>query len=509
MGYYEVEMTIDARQHDSLSRAKPLADPLRIISALLMFEAIVVLIYALVLAIVGTDAGRLWGPLGTACWIFAFALLIRPTGRPNAIYLRAFRTDTSTAKLRAVIAAILGPDFRMSGIRPPSERSSVVTRFALPGLLALKYGGSKFMELEAGEDWMARLWKTYQTTRLVLIDVRELTAYVRQEIKMTLLAVGVSRVVFVVSDDKTEAEWRRLLARIMGPETDAAQIQLLTVSAERLNVSQIDSELRNIVRKLPAGAAGELEPARRFVLDHVSEEVLKSKRSFLVPAVVVATSLVVWTIFGALRSLNSELAIALILVLMLPVLCFLALTIRGVVRAGARARLLGRAGHHQAAKRAWALVLVVTLLALAGPAMGAIQPLRQLLQLRRKADEISAVARLRMLNIAEVTYSSMYSDIGFTCRLSALGGSKESGPPTAEAAQLISVDLASGNAGGYTFEISRCTKAAVNANAYITYTITAVPNHDGRTDYRGFCTDETGQISYDPDGGSNCIAPLQ
>jgi hypothetical protein len=85
MGYHEVEMTIDARQHDSLSRAKPLADPLRIISALLMCEAIVVLIYALVLAIVGTDAGRLWGPLGTACWIFAFALLIRPTGRPNAI----------------------------------------------------------------------------------------------------------------------------------------------------------------------------------------------------------------------------------------------------------------------------------------------------------------------------------------------------------------------------------------------------------------------------------------
>lgn len=159
-------MTIDARQHD-LARAKPLADPLRIISALLMFQAIFVLIYALVLAIVGTEAGRLWGPLGTACWIFGFALLIKPTGRPNAIYLRAFRTDTATAKLRAVIAAILGPDFRLSGIRPPSERSSVVTHFALPGFLALKYGGSKFMELEAGEDWMARLWKTYHATRLV------------------------------------------------------------------------------------------------------------------------------------------------------------------------------------------------------------------------------------------------------------------------------------------------------------------------------------------------------
>jgi type IV pilus assembly protein PilA len=133
-----------------------------------------------------------------------------------------------------------------------------------------------------------------------------------------------------------------------------------------------------------------------------------------------------------------------------------------------------------------------------------------MLQARRQANEAAAVARLRMLNIAEQVYSSMYSDVGFTCRLSALGGSEDSATPTAGAAHLIPVDVASGDSGGYRFEISNCTQAGVNgANTYNTYKITAIPNFDDSTGYRGFCTDETGQIAYDPDGGSNCIAPLQ
>ena len=99
---------------DLLSRVKPLADPLRIIALVAVANAaFIVVIY---LAI-----GHLWNGLAMACALLLLALLAAPSGRTNAIYLRAFRSDKSTAKLRGEIAAILGPEFRLSGIRPPRE----------------------------------------------------------------------------------------------------------------------------------------------------------------------------------------------------------------------------------------------------------------------------------------------------------------------------------------------------------------------------------------------------
>src|ERR1017187_6044913 len=165
----------------------------------------------------------------------------------NAIYLRAFRTDKSTAALRTRLAAVLGTDFRLSGIRPPKEKSSAFLRFLLPGIVAMRYAGSKFMELEAGDDWMARLWRTYQKTRLVFIDVREVTPHVHEEIEMTLQTVGPERCVFLISRDKPDAEWRLLLAEIIGPENDPTKLQLLDVSPDRLSSRQIKATLQDIV----------------------------------------------------------------------------------------------------------------------------------------------------------------------------------------------------------------------------------------------------------------------
>ncbi len=83
-------------------------------------------------------------------------------------------------------------------------------------------------------------------------------------------------------------------------------------------------------------------------------------------------------------------------------------------------------------------------------------------------------------------------------------------PPTPEAAQLISPELASGNFGGYTFVISNCRRSTVNGqNLYIGYQITAEPKIVGETGDRGFCTDESGEILSDPKGGINCTEPLQ
>ncbi len=145
--------------------------------------------------------------------------------------------------------------------------------------------------------------------------------------------------------------------------------------------------------------------------------------------------------------------------------------------------------------------VILILLTLAIPAMQSVI---------RRGNETSAITSLRMLNEMEGQYDSTYPDHGFACSLTALGGKIGSGPPTAEAAQLIPDDLASGHKAGYTFTVSNCAKTTINnVDQYNSYQITAVPNSVGHSGNRGFCTDENGEIRYDPKGGTNCTELLQ
>jgi len=134
----------------------------------------------------------------------------------------------------------------------------------------------------------------------------------------------------------------------------------------------------------------------------------------------------------------------------------------------------------------------------------------QLLKLRKQGQELSAIQSLRTIGQAELQYNSAYPANGFSCSLATLGGDPKSGAPTAQAAQLITPDLASGQKAGYTFAITNCTKVTVNnQDMYTGYEITAVPNSIGRTGDRGFCTDENSNIRFDPAGGTNCTQPIQ
>jgi len=134
----------------------------------------------------------------------------------------------------------------------------------------------------------------------------------------------------------------------------------------------------------------------------------------------------------------------------------------------------------------------------------------QMLKLHKQGNETSAVQSVRTIGQAELQYNSAYPANGFSCTLAALGGDPKSGAPTAQAAQMVTPDLASGQKAGYTFAITNCTKVTVNNQDMITgYEITAVPNSIGRTGDRGFCSDENNTIRFDPAGGSNCTQPIQ
>jgi type IV pilus assembly protein PilA len=133
-----------------------------------------------------------------------------------------------------------------------------------------------------------------------------------------------------------------------------------------------------------------------------------------------------------------------------------------------------------------------------------------LLNMRSQANETSALQSLRAINQAQIQYQTNFPANGFACSLAALGGNPASGPPSAQAAQMLQGDLTGGQKAGYTFNIVNCTKASVNNQDMITsYEVTAVPQSIGKTGHRGFCMDISGEIKSDPAGGTNCTVPLQ
>jgi type IV pilus assembly protein PilA len=127
-----------------------------------------------------------------------------------------------------------------------------------------------------------------------------------------------------------------------------------------------------------------------------------------------------------------------------------------------------------------------------------------------KANETSAIASLKDLTAQENSYNSSYPTHGFACSLPQMGGKADAGTPTPDAAQLIPDDLASGHKSGYTFTVTCGGKTTINnQDQFNSYTINAVPNSVGHSGNRGFCTDEDGQIRFDPKGGTNCTELLQ
>jgi prepilin-type N-terminal cleavage/methylation domain-containing protein len=119
------------------------------------------------------------------------------------------------------------------------------------------------------------------------------------------------------------------------------------------------------------------------------------------------------------------------------------------------------------------------------------------LRSRMRANEASAVASLRVINTAAVTYSITYPDMGFPAQLNILGGVN---PCTASSTSACLIDdlLAQGNKAGYNF-----VWAGDGAIPSVAFTVTGTPLVVGASGQRMFCSDQSGVIHYDPTG-SGC-----
>jgi len=101
---------------------------------------------------------------------------------------------------------------------------------------------------------------------------------------------------------------------------------------------------------------------------------------------------------------------------------------------------------------------------------------------RMAANESAAVASLRTLNTAQISYNSAYPSVGFASTLGALTGTT-CNPPDPTAACLIDSALAGGFKSGYSF-----TLINVTGTPNSTYNFIATPSTWNYSGVRYFCS---------------------
>ena len=126
-----------------------------------------------------------------------------------------------------------------------------------------------------------------------------------------------------------------------------------------------------------------------------------------------------------------------------------------------------------------------------------------LLAARRQTNETAAVATLRTLNTAQISYHSTYPNVGYASTLVALGGSSCS-PPTSASACLIDSKTASGEKNGYTITL---TGGSGTSNP--TYQVILSPDVPNQTGVRYFCSfaDGVPRVSMSPIAACDASIP--
>jgi prepilin-type N-terminal cleavage/methylation domain-containing protein len=128
------------------------------------------------------------------------------------------------------------------------------------------------------------------------------------------------------------------------------------------------------------------------------------------------------------------------------------------------------------------------------------------LRSRIAANESAAVAAIRTINTAQVSYNSAYPTVGFAATLTSLGGTNCS-PPSSTSACLIDTQLASGLRSGYTF-----TMANVTGTPNAAYNVLSAPVLVNGSGIRYFCSFEDGVVRFSMSPIGTCdwsVQPVQ
>jgi TolB-like protein len=201
-------------------------------------------------------------------------LLLRIGKRTPVIYLRAFRSDRPARRLRRLLKAALGIDFRLSGIRSPRRRPNLVVRLFTQTFTAFRYLGSEHFELEAEDhNWMARLLASYARTPYVFIDVRDVTPHVETEIQLSYRAMGPERCVFIIDPNNTATNWNSTICALVGlvPGGERTFHLLPYPGDEQVDRARFIASTRQIIDRLPFDSATIGEEAIAFAQKNVGD----------------------------------------------------------------------------------------------------------------------------------------------------------------------------------------------------------------------------------------------
>ena len=116
-----------------------------------------------------------------------------------------------------------------------------------------------------------------------------------------------------------------------------------------------------------------------------------------------------------------------------------------------------------------------------------------LLRAKIAANEAAAVGNVRNIVSAEISYSTLHPQAGFTCDLADLGS-----------AGLIEPSLTSGKRTGYVFALQNCT-AEKEGDPASHFQIIATPVTHNQTGARQFCADESGVTKSDNSETAQCV----
>ena len=125
-----------------------------------------------------------------------------------------------------------------------------------------------------------------------------------------------------------------------------------------------------------------------------------------------------------------------------------------------------------------------------------------LMRARMSANESSAAASIRTINIAEVSYFTTYPTVGYTALASLRMGTTSPCTPSSTQGCFVDDTLATNGGGsgkdGYSFSTPTATTS--------TYTSLAAPIGLNSTGTRAFCSDQTEVIYYNG-GAATCTPP--
>jgi hypothetical protein len=177
----------------------------------------------------------------------------RPAG---ALHLRSFAQDRDTGAVRTELQAALGRRFRLSGIRDPRRRWPKIIGHLLVIAFVFRYATPKYMNLEAGDDWKRRLWRSLGDARCAVIDVTTLTPAVVGEMRLCHRCLGLNRILFVTDPARSADEWRERIDQALRRVPEPEQIRLAVWDHSRQGRAAFVHTVSQFADQVPAAPAG-------------------------------------------------------------------------------------------------------------------------------------------------------------------------------------------------------------------------------------------------------------